>query len=366
MPKPLKVIVSGGGTGGHVFPAIAIANALKKEVPNAEFLFVGAKGRIEMEKVPKAGYPIKGLWISGFHRKITLRNLMFPFKLGHSLTKSFFIVRKFKPDVAIGVGGYASGPLLQAATMMGVPALIQEQNAFPGVTNRILSKRVQKICVAYDGMDKFFEQQKIVNLGNPVRDAIIHIKGTKEEALKHFGLDPNKKVVFITGGSLGARGVNNAIIHHLKNFHDQGIQLIWQAGKIYIEEAREKAAPYADSIKALDFIDRMDLAYIAADLIISRAGGTISELCIIGKPTILMPSPNVAEDHQTSNAKSLVEKEAALMVKDDEAKAQLFDAVQEVLKDENRMNRLAKNIKALARTDSAEKIAKEVLKLVKN
>lgn len=366
MDKPLKIIVSGGGTGGHVFPAIAIANAVKEKRPDAEFLFVGAKGKIEMDKVPQAGYSIKGLWISGFHRKFTLKNLMFPFKLGHSLIKAFSIVRGFKPDLALGVGGYASGPVLQVANMLGVPALIQEQNAYPGVTNRLLAAKVEKICVAFDGMDKYFQKDKIVNIGNPVRDSIIQMKGERDEAIKHFGLDPAKRLIFITGGSLGARGVNDGVKAHLQSFYDADIQLLWQCGKLYLEESRQLVAPFSDKIKAVDFISRMDQAYIGADLIISRAGGVIAELCIVGKPVILMPSPNVAEDHQTSNAMSMVNVNAADMVKDTEAPTVLFDKAMAILNDRDKAIQMGKSIKALARPNAASQIADQLLSLIKN
>ncbi len=363
MQDKIKILMSGGGTGGHVFPAIAIANAIKQQAPNADFLFVGAKGKIEMEKVPAAGYPIEGLWISGFHRKLTVKNLMFPFKLGHSLIKARSILRKFKPDLVVGVGGYASGPVLQVANWMGIPTLIQEQNAYPGVTNRLLSSKVRKICVAFDGMEKYFPAEKIINLGNPVRDAIIHMKVEKKAALDYFGFTADKPVVFITGGSLGARGVNNAVMANLKAFHQAGYQLIWQSGKLYLDEAIEKVKGFEDLIKVYAFIGKMDHAYEAADIIVSRAGGIISELCIVGKPAILMPSPNVAEDHQTNNALSLVNKDAAQMLKDTEGEQKLFEMVDALWQNESQRKQMGASIRKLARIDSAEQIAKQVLSL---
>lgn len=363
MPDKLKILVSGGGTGGHVFPAIAIANAIKELRPDTEFLFVGANGKIEMEKVPAAGFDIKGLWISGFHRKLTVRNLLFPFKLSHSLLKAWSIVRKFKPDTVVGVGGYASGPVLQVANWMGIPTLIQEQNAFPGVTNRLLSGKVKRICVAFEGMEKYFPKEKIINLGNPVRDSIVNMDVDRKAALDYFGFSSGLPVVFITGGSLGARGVNNGVLANLKKFYDAGFQVIWQSGKLYVEEARRAAKPYEAQIKVYDFIGKMDHAYEAADIIVSRAGGIISELCIVGKPVVLMPSPNVAEDHQTNNALSLVETNAAIMLKDSEAEAEMFQVVDSLWSDELLRKRMGTAIKKLARTDSAEQIARQVLQI---
>lgn len=360
-----KIIISGGGTGGHIFPAIAIANALKKMEPDVDILFVGAQDKMEMEKVPKAGYPIKGLWISGFQRKLTWQNVAFPFKLMSSLWKSVRIVRQFKPDVVVGVGGYASGPLVYAATLFGVPALIQEQNSFPGITNRLLAKRVNKICVVYENTDRFFPKEKMMVTGNPVRDLILNLNATRSEALSHFGLAANKKVLFITGGSLGAKGINEGIAAHLDKFVAQDIQLIWQAGKFYLDWAKELVKGKEDLIKVSAFIDRMDLAYIASDAIISRAGGIISELSIVGKPVILMPSPNVTEDHQTANGRSLVEQNAAIMIKDSEAEEKLWKATEAVLFNETKRRELSTNIKKRAITNAAERIAKEVLQLKK-
>ncbi len=365
MKQNLRIIISGGGTGGHIFPAIAIANALKKNDPSIELLFVGAEGRIEMEKVPKAGYEIEGLWISGFERRLSTRNLSFPFKLVSSLWRSRKILKRFQPNVVVGVGGYASGPLLRVATWMGIPALIQEQNSYPGITNRLLTKAVQKVCVAYDGLERFFEKETIVKTGNPVRKDIVHLQGDKRAAIEHFGLNPDKKTLFVTAGSGGARGVRDGIAVHLEDLVAKDVQLIWQAGKNYIQETELMAAPFKNQVKALAFVDRMDLAYIAADAIVGRAGATtIAELCIVGKPTILMPSPYVTEDHQTANAKALEEKGAAMMVKDKEAKVELGKAIDTALFDGKKRKDLIDNIRKLAITDAAERIAREVLGLV--
>ncbi|MGB0929632.1 MAG: undecaprenyldiphospho-muramoylpentapeptide beta-N-acetylglucosaminyltransferase [Chitinophagales bacterium] len=369
-----KIIISGGGTGGHIFPAIAIANALKKIDPTIELLFVGAEGRIEMEKVPKAGYQIEGLWISGFERRLTAKNLSFPFKLLSSMWKSRKILKRFQPQVVVGVGGYASGPLLKVATMMGIPALIQEQNSYPGITNRLLAKQIKKICVAYDGLERFFDKDTIVMTGNPVRKDIIELyasnqtkleaEAKRRAAVEHFGLNPDKKVLFITAGSGGARGVRDGIASLMQDLVKKEVQLIWQAGKNYIEDTAIMASPFKDMVKAVAFVDRMDLAYIAADAIVARAGATtISELCIIGKPVVLMPSPYVTEDHQTANALALVEKEAALMVKDKEAREELGKAIDLVLFDDLQKKRLSEGIRKLAVTDAAERIAREVLEL---
>jgi UDP-N-acetylglucosamine--N-acetylmuramyl-(pentapeptide) pyrophosphoryl-undecaprenol N-acetylglucosamine transferase len=362
----MKVIISGGGSGGHVFPAIAIANEFKKQRPDAEILFVGAKGKMEMEKVPKAGFPIKGLWISGFHRKLTLRNLMFPFKLVSSLFKAFGIIQSFKPDVVIGVGGYASGPTLQVATMKGIPTLIQEQNSFPGITNRLLAKKVNRICVAYEGMNKFFPEEKIRLTGNPVRQDIVELTDKKEEGLKHFGLVQNKRTILLFGGSLGARTLNDSMAANKDLLEkNQNVQVLWQAGKLYIEEFNQSATAQLDNVKILPFIDRMDLAYAMADVVICRAGAlTISELCLVGKPAILIPSPNVAEDHQTMNAKALSTKDAGILVADKNAKKMLEQALH-VLDNEQVMNDLKKNIRKLAKANAATNIVSEILQIIK-
>ena len=363
----IRVIISGGGTGGHVFPALAIANALKKINPSNEILFVGAVGRMEMEKVPAAGYKIEGLWISGFQRKLTLDNLSFPFKLISSLWKAAKIIKRFKPDVAVGVGGYASGPLLQKAAGYKVPCLIQEQNSYPGITNKILAKQVDTICVAYDGMEKYFPASKIKKLGNPVRADILNIEGKKSEAVKFFGLDENKKTVLVVGGSLGARTINLSILNKLAQFKDKNVQLIWQTGKAFYTQAVEAASGY-ENIKVYDFITKMDLAFAVAEVVISRAGAsTISELCIAGKPCLLVPSPNVAEDHQTKNAMALVNVGAAILIKDSEADTKLVYQTLELLNNTKSLQQLIQNIKKLALPDSAIKIANEVIELaIKN
>lgn len=360
--QPFKVIISGGGTGGHIFPAIAIANALKEKCPEVDILFVGAKGKMEMEKVPAAGYPIKGLWISGLQRSVKdARNLLFPFKLISSLWNSFWIVKRFKPQVVVGTGGYASGPLLFVGAKLGVPALIQEQNSYPGITNKLLSKITQCICVAYDKMERFFPKEKMLFLGNPVRQDILEIASKRTEAIAHFGLAEEKKTILVVGGSLGARTINESIVASLSGLGDA--QLIWQTGKSFVKQA-EAAAKDMPNVKVMPFIARMDLAYAAADLVISRAGAsTISELCLIGKPAVLIPSPNVAEDHQTKNAMALVEHKAALMVKDREAVERLGIVMYGLLNDAAQQTELAKNVQSLAKKQSAQKIADEVIKL---
>ncbi len=361
----MKVIISGGGSGGHIFPAIAIAQALEKQIPDIELLFVGAKGRMEMQKIPEAGYKIEGLWISGLQRKLTFGNLAFPFKVLSSLFKARKIIKQFKPDLAIGVGGYASGPLLQAASWSGVPSLIQEQNSYPGITNKILSKTVQKICVAYDGLDKFFPSEKIIMTGNPVRAAISESTFDKQAGIKEFGLSENKKTVFVTGGSLGARGINEGIKACLPYFKEKDVQVIWQTGKFYIDEINKLSETNDPNIKTMAFVKRMDWAYAAADVIIARAGAlTIAELCIAGKPVIFMPSPNVTEDHQTHNAMALVDKDAALMMRDKEAQEKLPSLVADLLENENLQQKLSTNIKSLAVANAADTIANEALQLL--
>lgn len=362
----MKIIISGGGTGGHVFPAIAIAKAIKMIEPKADILFVGAKDKIEMEKVPKAGFPIKGLWISGFHRQLTLRNLMFPFKLISSLFKAWSIVRKFKPDVAVGVGGYASGPTLYMATRLGVPAVVQEQNSYAGVTNKLLANKVKKVCVAYDNMERFFGD-KVILTGNPVREEIIETSGKRLEAVSHFGFHNRKWTVLIIGGSLGARTLNNAMEDNFDTIANrQDVQYLWQCGKLYHEEFKEKQTAQLPNVNLTKFIDRMDLAYAMADVVISRAGATsISELCLVEKPSILVPSPNVAEDHQTKNALALVEKDAAILVRDAEASEKMILTAQSVLDNHNQQLELSANIKKLGKRNAAEEIAKEVLSLVR-
>ncbi|MFA4851964.1 MAG: undecaprenyldiphospho-muramoylpentapeptide beta-N-acetylglucosaminyltransferase [Bacteroidales bacterium] len=364
--KKIKIIISGGGTGGHVFPAIAIANALKKKVNDIDILFVGAIGKLEMEKVPAAGYPIEGLCISGFQRRLTLKNVSFPFKLLSSLWISRKIIKKFKPDVVVGVGGYASGAVVKVAASMGIPTLIQEQNSFPGITNRMLSKKANKICVAYQGMDKYFPESKIILTGNPVRQDIVEIQNKKTEALNYFGLSAGKKILFAVGGSLGARTINESILNNLEWFENNGVQIIWQTGKLYFETAKEATKKYSKAgIKTFDFINCMDLAYAAADIIISRAGAiSVSELCIVGKPVILVPSPNVAEDHQTKNALTLVKAKAAVLVKDSDCRLVIGKCVIDMFNDDEKMKYLSKNINSLALKDAADVIASEVLSLV--
>ncbi|MHB8259805.1 MAG: undecaprenyldiphospho-muramoylpentapeptide beta-N-acetylglucosaminyltransferase [Bacteroidia bacterium] len=361
----LKVILSGGGTGGHIFPAVAIANQIKKQVPDANILFVGAEGKMEMEKVPAAGYKIIGLWISGLHRKITLSNLSFPFKVISSVLKARKILNDFKPNVVIGTGGYASGPTLRAASSKGIPTLIQEQNSYPGITNKILSKKVSTICVAYEGMDKFFPKEKIVLTGNPVRQDLQQVQDKREEGLNFFNLDREKKIVLVVGGSLGAKGINEAIGKGLQQLVDNNIQLVWQTGKVYIEIAKQQSTLFTDNnIKAVDFITRMDLAYAVADVVVSRAGaGAISELCIIKKPCILVPLSTAAEDHQTKNALSLVSKNAAILVIDNEASSKLVNEVIKLVTEGVKQQELKQNIAKLALPNAAEIITSEVLKL---
>jgi UDP-N-acetylglucosamine--N-acetylmuramyl-(pentapeptide) pyrophosphoryl-undecaprenol N-acetylglucosamine transferase len=363
----LRVLVSGGGTGGHIFPAIAIANAIKEIHPDAEFLFVGAQGKMEMEKVPAAGFKIEGLWISGFSRSLNLSNLMFPFKLISSMLKAAKIVKKFKPDVAIGTGGFASGPTLRVASQKGVPCLIQEQNSFPGVTNRILSGKAKKICVAYDGMEKYFGKEKTILSGNPVRKEVVQIEGKRDEAVAFFGLDSNKKTLLIVGGSLGAQSVNNAILENLPSLLNLGIQIVWQTGKTSYKEINEATKSFQDKgVHVMEFIFKMDLGYAAADFVVSRAGAiAVSELSIVAKPTILVPFPFAAEDHQTKNAMSLVNKGAAILVKDAEVKKGLLEEVSKLMKEPRTGASLIENIKTLGKPDAANQIAKEVLSIIK-
>ncbi|TPE42848.1 undecaprenyldiphospho-muramoylpentapeptide beta-N-acetylglucosaminyltransferase [Pontibacter mangrovi] len=370
MPKqraPYRVIISGGGTGGHIYPAVAIANRLREIHPEAEILFVGAQGRMEMTRVPEAGYKIVGLWISGLQRRLTLDNLSFPLKVLKSVRDSHRIIKEFKPDAVVGVGGYASGPLLYAATSQGVPALIQEQNSYAGITNKLLAKRVQKICVAYPNMEAFFPADKTVLTGNPVRSDIMNLAGKREEALQHFHLSPEKKTILVIGGSLGARTLNQSMAAGLQHIAEAGCQLIWQTGKAFFPQAQELEAKYkTHGIRALDFIKRMDLAYAAADVVISRAGAlSISELCLAGKPAVLVPSPNVAEDHQTKNAMALVQQEAAVLVRDAEAMEKLVPTALQLLKDETEQQRLHQHILKMARPNAAADIVNELVKLIK-
>ena len=361
----MKVIISGGGTGGHIFPAVAIANAIKNRLGDkAEILFIGAEGRMEMEKVPAAGYKIIGLPIAGLQRKLDLKNFILPFKVLNSLLKANKIISSFKPDVVVGVGGYASGSVLFAASMQGIPTLIQEQNSFAGITNKILGRRAKKICVAYEGMEKFFSANKIVLTGNPVRKDVTQQAHTKEEALNFFQLQPNRKTILVIGGSLGARTINESIAQHISSFKENNIQLIWQTGKTYFEKAKQTVTDSNEG-KVFDFINRMDMAYSAADLVISRAGAlSISELCVLGKATVLIPSPNVSEDHQTKNAMALVSKNAAVLVKDVEAKNNLVTTSLSVIQNEKQLSELRRNIIQLAKADADERICDEIMKLV--
>lgn len=361
-----KFIISGGGTGGHIFPAISIANAIKKRMPDADILFVGALGRMEMERVPAAGYAIKGLPVTGLNRSNMLSNIKVVIHLLKSLIMARQIIRTFKPDVAIGVGGYASAPTLRAASSCGVPTLIQEQNSYAGVTNKLLAKKASKICVAYHGMEKFFPKDKIVLTGNPVRQDLFSVASKTTEAYQFFGFDPQKKTILVVGGSLGARTINQSIIAHLELLSKADVQVIWQTGKLYINDALKAAEAYKSSrLLVTDFVSRMDLAYSIADLVVSRAGASsISELCLLGKPTILVPSPNVAEDHQTQNALALVRKDAAIMVYDKDAKEQLVTQVLELISNSKKLEQLSANILLLAEKDSADRIVNEIFNLI--
>jgi UDP-N-acetylglucosamine--N-acetylmuramyl-(pentapeptide) pyrophosphoryl-undecaprenol N-acetylglucosamine transferase len=364
--KSKKIIISGGGTGGHIFPAIAIANALKKLDPATEILFVGAEGRMEMEKVPAAGYKIIGLDIQGIQRGSVWKNVMFPVKLVKSVNKALKIIKDFKPDAAVGVGGYASGPLLYAASLKDIPYLIQEQNSFAGITNKWLGKKAKKICVAFDGMDQFFPFDRIIKTGNPVRKESVNIGGKHMQALELYKLSAFKKTILVIGGSLGARTLNNSIMAGLDKIIAADVQIIWQTGKFYYKSIIEKLGEnYHPDIRIVEFLNRMDLAYAAADIIISRAGaGTIAELCVIKKPVILVPSPNVAEDHQTKNALALVQENAAVFVADRDAEAKLVDKALELLNDKETQKKLSDNIGKMAMPDADEVIAAEVMKMV--
>lgn len=367
LKEPLRVIVSGGGTGGHIFPAVSIANAIKAEYPDAEILFVGAEGRMEMQRVPAAGYKIIGLPIAGFDRKNLLKNVVVLYKIAKSQWKARKIIKEFRPHVVVGVGGYASGPTLKTAGQMGIPTLIQEQNSYAGVTNKLLAKSAKKICVAYDGMERFFPAEKIIKTGNPVRQNLLDAKVTKAEATESFGLDPKKRTVLVIGGSLGARTVNESILQHIEDIREaKDVQFIWQTGKYYSEEihmALAKEDP-VENMKVTDFISNMDNAYAAADLVISRAGASsISELCLLKKPCILVPSPNVAEDHQTKNALALSTKGAAIFVKDSDARNELIPLALKTVVDDAQLASLSENVGKLAYHDSAKKIADEVVKL---
>lgn len=363
-----KVIISGGGTGGHIFPAIAIANSLKKLNPEVEILFVGAEGKMEMTKVPEAGYKIIGLPIMGLHRRLTLKNLKFPFKLLASMQKARKIIKDFKPDVAVGVGGYASGPTLRAAIHKRIPCLIQEQNSYAGITNKILGKKASKICVAYDGMDAFFPVDKIILTGNPVRQEVVKLEGKKNRAVEYFGLNPDKKTVLVVGGSLGARSINHGIAAMIQRFEKENVQLIWQTGKLFATQAQEAVKGKEEAgIKTYEFISKMDLAYAAADLVVSRAGAiAVSELCLVKKPSILVPLPSAAEDHQTKNAVALSKHTAALLVPDNEIYNSLEDKIFSTIVNDEMLSNLSLNISKLGMHNSADIIANEVLKLAEN
>ena len=366
MNDELRVIISGGGTGGHIFPAVSIANAIKAMHPDAKILFVGALGRMEMQRVPAAGYEIKGLPIQGFDRKNLLKNVKVLYKICKSQRMAKNIIKEFRPQVAVGVGGYASGPTLNKAAAMGIPCLIQEQNSYAGVTNKLLAKKAAKICVAYEGMERFFPAEKILLTGNPVRQQLLETTQTKAEALRSFGLDATKKTILIVGGSLGARTVNESVLKHLDVIRQSNVQFIWQTGKYYHAQITEQLAkePKTDNLVVTDFISDMGAAYKAADLVVSRAGaGSISEFCLLGKPVILVPSPNVAEDHQTKNALALVNKDAALYVKDMEAPALLIPLAIDTVQDDVKLKSLSENILKMALPASAEIIAKEVVTL---
>ncbi len=359
-----KIILSGGGTGGHIYPAIAIANELKSRYPKAEFLFVGAKDKMEMEKVPQAGYAIEGLWISGIQRKLTLKNLSFPFKLLSSLLRSRKILKQFKPDVAIGTGGFASGPLLQMAASNGVPSLIQEQNSYPGITNKLLSKKADKICVAYDNLERFFPKDKIIKTGNPVREDLLDVSNKSIEGKNHFKVKHNKTVLLVLGGSLGSRRINQLIESKLDFFQTQNVEVIWQCGKLYYNEY--KKYNNQEGIQVHAFLNDMSLAYGAADVIISRAGASsVSELCIVGKPVIFIPSPNVAEDHQTKNAKAIVDKDGALLIKESDLDVDFENTFSTLIQSENKRKELGNNIKKLALVNATKDIANEIEKLLK-
>ncbi len=364
--KDLRVIIAGGGTGGHVFPAIAIATALKKQVYQVQILFVGAKNRMEMQKVPAAGFHILGLDISGIQRKLSWKNLLLPIKVIRSLAASKQIVKRFKPDVVIGVGGYASGPLLWAAANQKVPLLIQEQNSYPGITNRLLAKKAKKICVAFNHMEKYFPKEKIFITGNPVRQDVIRTEGKYDEAMDYFGLSKNKPVLFVTGGSLGAGSINEAVASHIRTFIENGIQVIWQTGTTYIEEARRViSGTDTRQVYVNAFIDRMDYAFAAADVVVSRAGAiAVSEICAVRKPAVLIPSPNVAEDHQTKNAMALVNHHAAILLKDEKVKPDLGHVILDLIHDEDKKQQLKVKIAGMAYRDAAEAIAGVALSLV--
>ena len=354
-----RFIISGGGTGGHIFPAIAIADELKRRLPDAEILFVGAKDRMEMQKVPQAGYPIEGLWISGLQRKLSWQNLLFPLKFISSLLKSRSIIKRFKPDAVIGTGGFASGAVVKVAGQMGIPTFIQEQNSYAGITNKMLAKNAHKICVAYDAMEQFFPKEKIVKTGNPIRDGLLNIGEYRSEGLSYFHLDSQQKTLLVLGGSLGARRINQLIEQQLPLFEQLGVQVLWQCGKLYYEEYKKYNS---EQVRVLAFIDRMELAYAAADVIISRAGASsVSELCVVGKPVIFIPSPNVAEDHQTKNARAIADKQAAILLRESELNELFADTFSKLIADEAQQEALSAHIKALAQPNATKDIVNLIL-----
>ena len=354
-----RFIISGGGTGGHIFPAIAIADELKRRLPDAEILFVGAKDRMEMQKVPQAGYPIEGLWISGLQRKLSWQNLLFPLKFISSLLKSRSIIKRFKPDAVIGTGGFASGAVVKVAGQMGIPTFIQEQNSYAGITNKMLAKNAHKICVAYDAMEQFFPKEKIVKTGNPIRDGLLNIAEYRSEGLSYFHLDSQRKTLLVLGGSLGARRINKLIEQQLPLFEQLGVQVLWQCGKLYYEEYKKYNS---EQVRVLAFIDRMELAYAAADVIISRAGASsVSELCVVGKPVIFIPSPNVAEDHQTKNARAIADKQAAILLRESELNEQFANTFSKLIADEAQQEALSAHIKALAQPNATKDIVNLIL-----
>ena len=354
-----RFIISGGGTGGHIFPAIAIADELKRRLPDAEILFVGAKDRMEMQKVPQAGYPIEGLWISGLQRKLSWQNLLFPLKFISSLLKSRSIIKRFKPDAVIGTGGFASGAVVKVAGQMGIPTFIQEQNSYAGITNKMLAKNAHKICVAYDAMEQFFPKEKIVKTGNPIRDGLLNIGEYRSEGLSYFHLDSQQKTLLVLGGSLGARRINQLIEQQLPLFEQLGVQVLWQCGKLYYEEYKKYNS---EQVRVLAFIDRMELAYAAADVIISRAGASsVSELCVVGKPVIFIPSPNVAEDHQTKNARAIADKQAAILLRESELNEQFVNTFSKLIADEAQQEALSAHIKALAQPNATKDIVNLIL-----
>ena len=358
-----KFILSGGGTGGHIYPAIAIANELKVRFPDCEILFVGAQDKMEMQKVPQSGYKIEGLWIAGLQRKLTLQNAMFPLKVINSLWKSRKIIKNFKPDVVIGTGGFASGPLLQTANSLNIPTVIQEQNSYPGITNKLLSKKANAICVAYENLEKFFPKEKIVFTGNPVRQDILDIDSKRNEALSYFNLDENKKTVLIIGGSLGARRINQLIAKEIDFLRNNDLQIIWQCGNLYMSDYKHFSE--LENVQVVSFIDRMDLIYAAADFVISRAGASsVSELCLVAKPTIFIPSPNVAEDHQTKNAKAIVDKNGALLIKESELGEKFESVFNKLIHDENLQKNLSQNMKKLGKPNATNDIVEQIIKLI--